>query len=161
MEFRIPGYLTDADKNVTLPLSSLLKLLEKVSDALTISHVLKSDLREKRKLFADGNDYLSLENKTIILNEHIFDMLADMNDIIPKKPIYGPLVVDLLRERPRPALATTACPLETSLLCKCCNSEEGQALLLAARAIEKAAAPGPPAPTPSPATKEEEEDLYA
>ena len=116
-----------------------------------------SEVREKRKLFADGNDYFSLERKTKILNDHIFDMLADMNDIIPKKPIYGPLVVDLLRERPRPALATTACPLESSPDCKCCNSEEGQALLLAARAIEKTAA----APAPTPATKEEDEDLYA
>ena len=118
-----------------------------------------SEVREKRKLFADGADYFSLERKTMILNDHIFDMLADMNDIIPKKPIYGPLVVDLLRERPRPALVTTACPLESSLECKCCNSEEGQALLLAARAIEKAAAPAPPAT--SPAAEEEDEDLYA
>jgi hypothetical protein len=157
MEFRIPEYLTDADKNVTLPLSSLLSILGKVSDTLTISQVLMSEVREKRKLFADGNDYFSLERKTKILNDHIFDMLADMNDIIPKKPIYGPLVVDLLRERPRPALATTACPLESSPDCKCCNSEEGQALLLAARAIEKTAA----APAPTPATKEEDEDLYA
>jgi len=157
MEFRIPEYLTDADKNVTLPLSSLLKLLEKVSDALTISHVLMSEVREKRKLFADGNDYSSLERKTKILNDHLFDILVNMNDIIPKKPIYGPLVVDLLRERPRPALATTACPLESSLLCKCCNSEEGQALLLASP--EKAAAPAPAPPAVSPVA--EEEDLYA
>jgi hypothetical protein len=155
MEFRIPGYLTDADKNVTLPLFSLLKLLEKVSDALTISQMLMSEVREKRKQFvdrsvADGNDYFSLERKAMILNDHIFDMMADMNNIIPTKPIYGPLVVDLLRERPRPALTTTACPLDSSLLCKCCNTEEGP---------EKAAAPAPSAPTPSPAA--EEEDLYA
>jgi hypothetical protein len=155
MEFRIPEYLTDADKNVTLPLSSLLIILGKVSDALTISQMLMSEVREKRKQFvdhsiADGNDYFSLERKTMILNDHIFDMLADMNNIIPTKPIYGPLVVDLLRERPRPALVTTACPLDSPLECKCCNSEA---------VPEKAAAPAPSAPTPSPAA--EEEDLYA
>jgi len=157
MEFRIPEFLTDADKNVTLPLSSLLSVLRKVSDALTASHALMSEVRECS--VADGNDYFSLEKKTMILNDHLFDILVDMNDIIPKKPIHGPLVVDLLLERSRPALVATACPLESSLLCKCCNSEEGQALLLAARVIDKATAPVPTPPLPSAVA--EEEDLYA
>ena len=153
MEFRIPECLTDADKNVTLPLASLLLMLGKLSDAVSASHALMSEVRSRRG--TEGN--FSLERKAMALNDHIFDMLADMNDMIPKKPIYGPMVVDLLRERPAPA----ACLLDASFEGACCASDSGLALLLAARAIEKATAPAPLPPASSPAADEEEEDLYA
>jgi hypothetical protein len=98
MMIRVPKLLTDADGNVTISAMALQKMLSKLLDTQGVTRQLLNEIRQKRTASVDGNDYFSLEKKAMLINDQAFDNLLALDAIIPKEPMDGPAVIDLLGE---------------------------------------------------------------
>jgi hypothetical protein len=124
MMIRVPKLLTDADGNVTISAMALQKMLSKLLDTQGLTRQLLNEVRQKRTAYVDykrvdGNDYFSIEKKAMLINDQAFDNLLALDAIIPKEPMDGPAVIDLLgdelrasRDKERPFVPCVEHPSE-------------------------------------------------